>query len=262
MTPLTQRFALTGDRASLNISIPVGTVRLTESNDDSVVVELEGKGADQVEVTAVGDDITISLKDAWDRRFFGFGGSVIVRVQLPTGSNLRTSIASADLFCDVDLGGVKCATASGDLRLANVRESLEVKSASGDVQVGDVGGSLKATLASGDIRAGTIGGTLQVSTASGDIRVEEACGDVRTKSASGNVSIGCWSGREFEAKTVSGDVRTSVPPGTRAELNLKSMSGDIRMPDRQSTAEGIERVARRLSFTSVSGDFQLSLAAE
>lgn len=262
MTPLSQRFALTGNKASLNISIPSGSIRLTESNDDSVVVELEGKGADQVEVTAVGDDITISFKDSGERRFFGFSGSVIVRVQLPRGSDLRTSIASADVYCDVALGGVKCATASGDLRLADVREGLEVKSASGDVQVGNVGGSLKATLASGDIRAGKVEGTLQVNTASGDILVKEACGDVRAKSASGDVLVGCWSGREFSARTVSGDVRTAVPPGTRAELNLKSMSGDIRMPDRPSAAEGIERVARRLSFTSVSGDFALDVTAE
>ncbi len=260
MTPITERFALTGSTANLLVTIPSGTVRLTESSDAAVSIEVEGKGADQVLISAVGDDITISYKDQ-ERRFFGSHGSVVIRVQLPAGSDLRLNTASANLLSDVDLGEVKCGTASGDVRLTNVSGGLEVKSASGDVQARTIGGALKASLASGDVRAKKVKGPIQVNTASGDIRVRDASGDVRVKSASGDVHIERWSGEDFGARTVSGDVTLSVPAGTRAELSLRSMSGSIRMPDGPSPHKGAERVQRRLSFTSVSGDFSLKVEA-
>jgi DUF4097 and DUF4098 domain-containing protein YvlB len=260
MTPITERFALSGSTANLVVTIPSGTVRLTESSDASVSVEVEGKGADQILISAVGDDITISYKEQ-ERRFFGISGSVVIRVQLPAGSDLRLNTASANVSSDVDLGEVKCNTASGDLRLSNIGGGLEVKSASGDVQAKTVQGTLKASLASGDVRAKKVKGTLHVNTASGNVRVREALGDVRVKSASGDVHVERWSGEDFAAKTVSGDVTLTVPVGTRAELSLRSMSGSIRMPDGPSSHKGAERVQRKLSFTSVSGDFSLKVEA-
>ncbi len=260
MTPITEKFALAADTANLHISIPSGTVRLAEASDATVTVDIEGKGADQVLVNGVGDDITISHKDQ-ERSFFSIGGNVVVRVQLPSGSALRLSTASANVSSDVDLGEVTCSTASGNLRLKNVAGNLEVKSASGDVQARTVGGSLKANLASGDVSAKRVRGEVQVNTASGDVRIKEASGDVRAKSASGDVVLDLWSGQDLRVKTISGDVSLVVPPGTRADLNLRSMSGSIRMPDRPSSGEGTNRVDRSLSFTSVSGDFTLRVDA-
>ncbi len=258
MTPITERFALSGETANLVVTVPSGTVRLTESPDPTVTVEIEGKGADQVEVTAVGDDITISHKDH-DRRFLGFGGGVTIRVQLPTGSDLRLATASANLLADVGLGEVRCSTASGDLRLAKVAGSLEAKSASGDISASVVGGAVKASLASGDVRVKKVRGDLQVNTASGEVRIEKASGDVRAKSASGDIILGLWTGHDLWIRTVSGSARLAVPTGTRADLSLRSMSGDIRLPDTPSPPAGETRIERRLSFASVSGDFVLGV---
>ncbi len=262
MSPISEHFALAGEHANLTISIPSGTVRIAESTDASVSVTVEGKDLDKVEITGVGDDITISLRSEKEGGFRFFGGSnrLAVLVLAPAGSHATVSTAAADFFSEIDLGSLRFKTASGDAKLASVRGDLDAKSASGDIDAHAVMGSLKASLASGDLEVHSVDGSVEANTASGAVHVSHVHGDVTAKSASGDLVVDRWTGGAFSGKTVSGDIRLGVPKGTRADMNVRSLSGDIHMPSGSgSDVPEDERVLRRIGFTSVSGDLHLSV---
>ena len=103
-------------------------------------------------------------------------------------------------------------------------------------------------------------GSVEANTASGAVHVSHVHGDVTAKSASGDLVVDRWTGGAFSGKTVSGDIRLGVPKGTRADMNVRSLSGDIHMPSGSgSDVPEDERVLRRIGFTSVSGDLHLSV---
>ncbi|NND84567.1 MAG: DUF4097 family beta strand repeat protein [Acidimicrobiia bacterium] len=262
MSPISEHFALAGEHANLTISIPAGTVRIAESTDASVSITVEGKDLDNVEITGVGDDITISMRTEKEGGFRLFGGSsrLAVLVLAPAGSHANIATGAADFFSEIELGSLRFKTGAGDAKITSVRGDVDAKSASGDLHAHAVMGSLKASLASGDVNLHSVDGSVDVNTASGDLHVMHVHGDVNVKSASGDLVIDRWDGTGFAGKTVAGDVRLGVPKGTRADMNVRSLSGDIHMPSSGSSDVPEEdRVMRRIGFNSVSGDLHLTV---
>lgn len=240
----------------LVVSVADGNLRIVASDEGAGSVTLEGKRVEDVDVDITGGVVTIRHQQEGGR-WFGSSG-LRITVAAPAGLDVDVRGASLDVDADAPLGDVSVATASGDVRLGSVAV-LRAKAASGDIHV-DSAGDLRAGIASGDVRAGSVSGDLEVSAASGNIRADAIGGRVDAKTASGDIRIGRWTGTDFTAKTVSGDVSVTVPAGTRAQLDLKTLSGSVRMPDGPSAeVPEAERVARRLKFTSVSGDFSLDV---
>lgn len=237
---------------SLVVEVPAGALTIRPSTSRSLAVRIEGRDADLVVVDASAGRVALRV-DSPSR----FGASSLrIAVEAPAGIDLEVRSASLDVHSTVDLGSVTVATASGDVRLADVAD-LRVKAASGDIWVAGVG-TVRASVASGDLRTGDVAGDLEVSAASGDVFADTVAGRVDVRTASGDVRIGRWTGTDLAIKSVSGDVLVTVPPGTRADLDLKTLSGDVRMPDGPSASvPDEERVRRRLRFSSVSGTFDL-----
>jgi len=256
---ITREFAVgTPDHdIQLDIDVKAAAVTLDRGPAGRVTVQVDTKHPDDWLVTQNGDSIIVRDEPSgWRRR----NGSARVRVTVPDGAGAAITTASGDVTVLVATGRTSISTASGDVRVG-VAASLAVKTASGDITVDRVAGDVSLKSASGDLSAAAVGGELESSTASGDVRVETVTGDARISTASGDVRIARFEGAAFVVNTVSGDISVGIPSGRSVDLDVKTLSGDVILPDRRSggsTAAPTGRVAIRVK--SVSGDFRLQRA--
>jgi DUF4097 and DUF4098 domain-containing protein YvlB len=253
---ITREFRVIGS-PDVDVDVRSATVVIDRGGPGIVTVSIEGKNADDWEVAQSGD--TISVRDehsGWRSR-----GGAKVRVSTPDGAAVRVKTASGDVTVGVATGRTQISTASGDIRVA-IAEALAVSTASGDVSIDRVTTDVAVKSASGDLTATAIGGGLEASTASGDVRVSVVAGDVRVNTASGDVRIARFEGAVFSANTVSGDVTLGVPAGRAACLDVKTLSGDVVLPERRATHDdpAAPRPTVDIRVKSVSGDFRLQRA--
>lgn len=248
---------------SLQIRLPSGRVVVTTADEPRTSVELISTGRrgpdafDDVIVSADerhgGHVITIEQKDRfrWGPIQITWGGDLEVRITCPPGTDLELSGGSTDLQVDGELGEVSAKSASGDIRLQDVRKKLEVKTASGDISIGTI----------------ELGGT--VVTVSGDLDIRRVQAPLTARSVSGDIQIGAVEAGELHLQTVSGDARIGVARGTRVWIDAVSVSGDLgselgladQAPEAESDAEQGGEVVP-LHVKTVSGDVAIVRAAE
>lgn len=246
-----ERHIEVGAGPSIEVRLPAGSLVLDEGPPGIVAVTLDTDRPEDWRVEQSGDTVVV----AFERSGFMAGGRATVRISTPPGAHLKAETAAASLSARVELGEVAVSTASGDVRLQSVG-SLTVKTASGDVVVAHIGGDLAAKSASGEIEAGMITGSAAITTASGDVDIEQVEGDFAANSASGDIRVKNYLGEDLEVRTMSGDITFGVPSGTSLKLTAKTMSGDVRMPERRhSHQEATRHAAARVR--SVSGDIRL-----
>jgi len=128
-----------------------------------------------------------------------------------------------------------------------------ISSVSGNVQVTGVTGQLKASAVSGDVHVTNVSGSVSASSVSGDVQVNidrlEGTDDMKFSS-------------------VSGDVNVKLPSSLDAQVEISSMSGDIKNDfgiEVEQAKYGPHRSARRtlgagarhLKMSSVSGSLSL-----
>jgi DUF4097 and DUF4098 domain-containing protein YvlB len=187
-----------------------------------------------VEVTAEADAVRVETK--YPKRNGGFWGgdsikvSVDYKVWVPEQAGVDLSSVSGDVEV-ASIGGkakITCVSGnvglrgaagadikltSGDLTMENITGDAYVKGVSGDIDVTKVKGSIKAEAVSGDIKL------LDVSDAS-TIDVKTVSGDV---TYAGVIKAGA----RDEFKTMSGDVRLTVPADSSFDLEASTFNGDI-----------------------------------
>jgi DUF4097 and DUF4098 domain-containing protein YvlB len=257
-----QTFDTPGEVA-LHIRIPSGRVRVTTADEPCTSVELvskRGRGAEAHEDIIIRADerngrhvITVEQRDKirWGPIQINWGGELEVLVTCPSGSDLDLAGGSTDLEVEGELGEVSAKSASGDIRLQDVRKKLEVKTASGDVWVGTI----------------PEGGTTV--TVSGDVQIRRTQGPLTARTVSGDVKIGAIEAGELTLQTVSGDARIGVARGTRVWIDATSVSGDLgselgladNLPIGDEDAEESGEVVP-LHVKTVSGDVKIVRAAE
>ena len=143
-----QTFDTPGDVTLPMIRLPSGRVRVSTADDPHTSVELvskRGSGVEAHEDVVVRAEerqgrhvITIEQRDKirWGPIQINWGGDLEVRITCPPGSDLDMAGGSTDLDVQGELGAVSAKSASGDLKLDDVRARLEAKTASGDISVG------------------------------------------------------------------------------------------------------------------------------
>ncbi|HEX6302061.1 MAG TPA: DUF4097 family beta strand repeat-containing protein [Acidimicrobiia bacterium] len=221
----------------IEVRIESGRVEVHRGESGSVTVTVDTKTPDFI-VEQRGNSILVSSEQtmSWLSR-----SSAYVVIQTPEGSDLRVSVASADIRADVALEKANLKTASGDIELESA-ETLEVKSASGDLQIERVGRALSFSSASGDLLVpGVVSGSITISTASGDIYIDDADGNVAISTASGDTRLRRFTGRSATFKSMSGSVDIGIPRRTEVSLDANLLSGKLRLPDSEPTQEDSER---------------------
>ncbi len=241
-----------GRHGRLAIRLASADIRINGEDGERATVRSPGGRPlpDRVVIEAVDGGLTIREKDALGLTFGHGRQSVELEVGVPPETDVTVDTASGSVSGRGLHGPQHYRTASGELRLVEAAGRIDVNAVSGDVEM-ELSGTVELAIrtVSGDVRVA--GGTLDV------VRVQTTSGDVRLdtpltaktgntiETLSGDVSLVASGGLRVHARTVSGDLSSTLPhrsegrPGQRmavigdgdVELAFRSVSGDLRIHD-------------------------------
>jgi hypothetical protein len=185
---------------------------------------------------------------------------VDAEIEVPSGTAMKLSTASADVTVSGRSGGADVATGSADIVLDTVDGDLRVRSGSATTRVGMVTGDASVRSGSGDVHLGEVGGSLQSLFGSGDLDVGSVRGTVRSRTGSGDATLGAVWG-DVDLVAGSGRVSVGLPAGLNARLDVTSGSGRVRseLPIDDAPAAGGRPITVRAR--TGSGDVRLFRAA-
>jgi hypothetical protein len=261
---------------SLRIKLPSGRVVVTTVDEPQTSVELVSlgrRGHDVLEDVSVvhddrGDHHVVAIEQRprfrWGPLQVSWDDALEVRVACPTGTDLELATASASVRAEGELGDVAVTTATGDVVLGTACGTLGVKTASGDVSVAEARGEGTLTTVSGDVRVERCPRPLGVRSVSGDVEIETASAPVIVATTSGDVRIERVTGGEVEVRSISGDARIGVGPGTRVWIDAVSVSGTLEsqlgLEERPPATADADVVPLRVK--TVRGDVSIVRASE
>ncbi len=193
----------------LNVSTRSGNVRV--------------EAAPGIELEVEGGSVVREHDGALEIRRAKGAGTIVVHC--PTGSDVTVGTMSGSIDTEGLLGGVRIATASGKVHVAEAGR-VDVRAKSGSVDIGTCTGECRVVVTSAKVHIGkaqraTIAGVSGVVLAEG---VEGA----EIKTVSGKVLVGTTGGGDISVHTVSGKVEILVPRDVQPATRLRSISGRVR----------------------------------
>ncbi len=215
-------------------------------------------------VNKTGKHITISESNK--PRFFlfciGFMNQTVYDVYIPKEYKESLSIraVSGDIEVNDNLKfeDLTISSTSGDIKMADVdAKSIKIESISGDIKLQHLTDEdLKLKTVSGDIRVESVKGKIEAKTTSGNIEIKELEGNGELTSVSGDIKSDDFKVTgDSRVKTTSGNVRMYLNKDSNCEIQTKSVSGNVTLPNRRNVM-GIEPYAE-LNIETVSGNIRL-----
>jgi putative adhesin len=218
-----------------SVEIVTGLVRIVATDRHDTVVEVSPRDPSRASDVRVADSARVDFRNGTltvsaGRRFIslGGGGAVMIDIELPSGSRLQVSSASADLRADGAYGDCRFATASGNATIESVAGKVNADSASGAISVDALAGEATISTASGDATLGDLTADVRFRAASGSLSVRRLRGIVNAQTASGDVAVAAAVSGEVMVQSGSGDTHVGVEEGTAAKLDLRTHSGKVR----------------------------------
>lgn len=172
-------------------------------------------------------------------------GSVVITIDVPTGSRLAAYLAHSQVHAEGQLGECELHLASGEVKLASI-DALRANIASGDVTIDRIGGRTDIDGAAFRIRIGRVDGTvalmnsggqtwighaladLGLRSGNGEFTVDRADASVTATSGSGAIHIGRMGNGQARLETGSGDIRVGIAAGAAAAIDAHSERGAVR----------------------------------
>jgi len=188
--------------------------------------------------------VTIVGPKRWS--IFGAGqDSIVVTVEVPTGSTIGGELAYGNVRGAGRLGDVRIKSSYGELAFYEVG-AADLRTSSGEISIGTAAGHVELTTSNGAIRVDVIEGSAIVKTSNGDIAIGEVTGALQANVSAGNIRVD-YAGTETTAKIAYGNIRIGevvegsvrleaaygeleigVPEGTAAWLDVNSNHGFVR----------------------------------
>ena len=238
-------------RPRVEVNLPSGDVVFLQGEPGEVAVDVEGRNADDLVIEKLGGRILFRAPDRSGSRWDSFD----VTVRTPDGTDLEVKAASAGVDVRVALGSLAASLASGDIMAGEIEGDATVETASGDVDLGGVGGNTSVGTASGDVLLRRAGGRTVVHTASGEVRLGTVLAALSASTQSGDLEVAHYEGGDLECSSTSGEVRIGLPSGRILDVDLNTLSGDIRSDFSPEDGDG---ATARLRVKTISGDIALA----
>jgi DUF4097 and DUF4098 domain-containing protein YvlB len=229
----------TPEPIDLYVEIGKGSVEISASATTTTTLDIEGRDADEVEVSFENNRLTVIGPKDGGTWFSGGNRELRVQVELPTASDVGVKTGSADVEIEGQVNEVRVKTGSGDVTCDTFTGAAQIETGSGDVEIGTT--SAKAV----------------VKTGSGDLKVVTANADVSMSTGSGDMSIGTVRRGHVSLKGASSDVEIGIPAGTPVWADINTVTGSVRsnLESVGAPQEGQEHV--ELQARTVSGDILL-----
>jgi Putative adhesin len=166
---------------SVILDIPAGRVEFAAADRAFTTVEVRPADASKARDVKLAEQTTVEYRDGVLRikasasvknQVLGPSGAVELKVELPAGSRIETTAASAEFRGAGRFGEVVLETQHGGVRI-------------------DEASSVRLITAAGDVSVGCLTGPAQISTRKGDIRIGEAMrGTLTLRTEYGEISVG------------------------------------------------------------------------
>ena len=176
-------------------------------------------------------------------------------------------VIKAPRLCSVRVNGV-----SNTVLAEGLEGEINVHTVSGEITLRTLKGSMRIHTVSGDAEGRQLTGYLEADTVSGDVVVKESTlGAIKGKTVSGDMKISTpLANGPYDFKSVSGDVRLTMPSDTHCTGDLHSLSGTLSTAfpsNGYSSGHGSQSVlvqggGVKISLNSVSGDLSLDCDGE
>jgi hypothetical protein len=222
---------------SVTLDLAVGELRIAASDRADTVVEITpsdpAKPSDLTAAEQTGvefADGVLQIKAPKGRKRYTFRGdakSIDVRIEMPTGSQLRGQAALATLSSTGTLGECRYKTGGGDIAVEHVAGATELTTGTGAIRVDRIGGPAVIKNANGDTWIGESVGDLLVKAANGEIAVDQARSAVTAKTANGDIRLNEVDSGAVVAETTCGTVEVVVRSGVAAWLDLHTGFGHV-----------------------------------
>jgi DUF4097 and DUF4098 domain-containing protein YvlB len=243
----------TPEPIATTVQLRSGFVRIIASDRTDTVVDVrpsdeaddgDVKAAAQTQVDYSQGRLLVRGPKHKSRWVFGAGPSIVVTVELPTGSRVDVDAAAADVRCEGRFGETKIDSSYGEIwldRAARLRlrtgygaitvarsdGDADIATSGGEVRIREIGGGAVIKNAHGGITVGEVAGDLRLGTASGDITIDRTLAGVAAKTAYGGVRIGEVVRGSVIAETSYGRLEVGVAAGTAAWLDVSSQHGRV-----------------------------------
>jgi hypothetical protein len=240
----------------ITVALEVGVAEIQiDAGDraDTVVTVRPSDPAKRSDVTAAertlveyaDGQLRIATPKGW-RHYRMRGGveSIDVRIELPTGSQVRADAGIATVRSTGRLGetrvkagigaisldrtgSLKINTGGGDIAVARAAGHAEVRTGTGAVQIGGIDGTAVVKNSNGDTWIGEVTGELRVNAANGRIAVDRAHAGVAAKTANGDIRLGEVAAGAVVAQTACGKLDVAVREGVAAWLDVDTRCGNL-----------------------------------
>lgn len=233
------------------IEIGAGDIKINASDRTDCTITIrprneakpdDVRAAEIALVDFANNTLTLKSVKTW-RRFTGpmkNDGSVVVEVNLPSGSSLTASTGIGLVHCEGELADTFAKTGMGDIRLDRVG-ALQARTGLGDIAVDSIAGNAKVSTSTGALRLGTIQGSAVIKNSNGTVEVAECGRDTHIRTASGDIAIG-RALASVSAGSAAGDIRISEV--SNGSVTIRSGAGAIEIGVREGAAAWLEVASR------------------
>lgn len=241
--------------ATIRISIPTGSIRVTAWARDSIAVR--GRvdvGAGRALLDGSREAVRLSLEPPARNRG---GGLADLDVAVPAKARLWVTSTSASIEVTAQGGTVVISSAGGRVRLLGTVEEATVESLDGNVELAVVAESARVRTASGTIVARGVIQHLDASSISGPLLIgmEGSISMARLESVSAEIAFkGALvpEGR-LQAETHAGNIDLRLPPNLAASWQLISYAGLL---DNQLVSPSLIKAGKRGEWRFITGNGQ------
>ena len=248
----------TPEPISVVIELGVADVQITATDRRDTMVDVrptnpankaDVAAAEQTTIDFVDGRIFVTAPKGWLHWVPRSGrGSIDVRIDVPTESNVEGSVGVGALRCVGRIGECRGKAGVGDVLIEECT-TVTIAVGAGAVEVGYAHGDVEVKT-TGAVRLGTIEGGAVIKTSNGDTAIREVAGDPRVTGANGNVVIEQAHG-SVQAKSANGDIR--LDSAERGTIGAVTARGKVQIGVREGVAAwldletGFGRVRNELS---------------
>lgn len=166
-------------------------------------------------------------------------GSINVSKKI-NAEDIDIKIVSGDIiFNEIIAKKVNLESISGDISLKGNAKSdkIQVKSTSGDIETKDIEtNNIEMKTVSGSIETKKLTADIEMKSTSGDIEIESLIGKPNLSTTSGDISINDFKIlKDSNIHSTSGDLKIYLNKESNCNINTKTVSGNVNLPDGKNT---------------------------